>query len=127
MQQWRCKTSGDILSDLGSALVGGLGISPSANLNPEGEYPSMFEPVHGSAPDITGKKIANPIATILSAAMMLKYSFGLEEESKMIEDGVAKTLEEGYRTSDIRGDGDWIKTGEMTEKIIKTIQKMVQN
>ncbi|OLS02646.1 3-isopropylmalate dehydrogenase [Tissierella creatinophila] len=116
---------GDILSDEISMITGSIGMLASASIGKDKK--GIFEPIHGSAPDITGKGIANPIATILSAAMMLKYSFGLEEESKMIEDGVAKTLEEGYRTSDIRGDGDWIKTGEMTEKIIKTIQKMVQN
>jgi tartrate dehydrogenase/decarboxylase/D-malate dehydrogenase len=64
---------GDILSDLGGAIVGGLGLLPSANLNPERRYPSMFEPVHGSAPDIAGQGIANPVAAILSAAMMLEW------------------------------------------------------
>ena len=64
---------GDILSDLGAAVVGSMGLAPSATLNPEREYPSMFEPVHGSAPDITGKGIANPIAQIWSGAMMLQH------------------------------------------------------
>ena len=65
----------------------------------------MYEPVHGSAPDIAGKNIANPIATILSGAMMLKYSFGLQDESKVIEDAVAKVLNAGYRTGDIMSEG----------------------
>lgn len=64
---------GDILSDLGSAIVGGLGVTPSANINPEKEFPSMFEPIHGSAPDIAGKGIANPIAQIWSLALMLEH------------------------------------------------------
>ncbi|MER8170752.1 isocitrate/isopropylmalate family dehydrogenase, partial [Acinetobacter baumannii] len=64
---------GDILTDLGAAIVGGLGIAPSANINPEKNYPSMFEPVHGSAPDIAGKGIANPIAAIWCASMMLEH------------------------------------------------------
>ena len=64
---------GDILSDLGAAVVGSMGLAPSANLNPEREFPSMFEPVHGSAPDIAGKGIANPVAQIWSGAMMLEH------------------------------------------------------
>ena len=67
------KNLGDILSDLGPAVVGGMGIAAGANLNPEREYPSMFEPVHGSAPDIAGKNIANPVASIWTAAMMLDH------------------------------------------------------
>ena len=93
---------GDILSDEGAGLVGGLGLIPSANIGEDG---ALFEPVHGSAPDIAGKNIANPLATILSASMMLKYSFGLDKEAKAIEDAIHAVLNEGYRTGDIMADG----------------------
>lgn len=82
---------GDILSDLGAAVVGSMGLAPSANLNPEREYPSMFEPVHGSAPDIAGKKIANPIAQIWSGAMMLDH-LGEKKAARAVEDAVFKVL-----------------------------------
>ena len=85
---------GDILSDLAAALTGSLGLAPSANLNPSRESPSMFEPVHGSAPDIAGKGIVNPIAMILSGAMMLDF-LGLGEAAKAVEQAVAATLAEG--------------------------------
>ena len=94
---------GDILSDEASQLTGSIGMLPSASLG-EGSL-GMYEPVHGSAPDIAGKNIANPIATILSGAMMLKYSFGLQDESKVIEDAVAKVLNNGFRTGDIMSEG----------------------
>jgi tartrate dehydrogenase/decarboxylase / D-malate dehydrogenase len=94
---------GDILSDLGPAVVGSIGIAPSANLNPEKEFPSMFEPVHGSAPDIAGKGIANPIGQIWSGAMMLRH-LGAEEAADAVESAIAKTLAEGkVRTADIGG------------------------
>jgi tartrate dehydrogenase/decarboxylase/D-malate dehydrogenase len=83
----------DILSDLGAAVVGSMGLAPSANLNPERRYPSMFEPVHGSAPDIAGKKIANPIAQIWSGAMMLDH-LGEKQAAHAIEDAVFKVLAE---------------------------------
>lgn len=82
---------GDILSDLGAAVVGSMGLAPSANLNPEREYPSMFEPVHGSAPDIAGKKIANPVAQIWSGAMMLDH-LGEKQAARAIEDAVFRVL-----------------------------------
>jgi tartrate dehydrogenase/decarboxylase/D-malate dehydrogenase len=82
---------GDILSDLGAAVVGSMGLAPSANLNPEREYPSMFEPVHGSAPDIAGKKIANPVAQIWSGAMMLDH-LGEKQAARAVEDAVFKVL-----------------------------------
>src|SRR5438552_16574963 len=82
---------GDILSDLGPAVVGSIGIAPSANLNPEKEYPSIFEPVHGSAPDIAGKGIANPIGQIWSCAMMLRH-LGAREAANAVEDAMAETL-----------------------------------
>ncbi len=82
---------GDILSDLGAAVVGSMGLAPSANLNPEREYPSMFEPVHGSAPDIAGKKIANPVAQIWSGAMMLDH-LGEKKAARAVEDAVFRVL-----------------------------------
>lgn len=90
---------GDILSDEASMLTGSIGMLPSASLGDS--KLGIYEPVHGSAPDIAGKGIANPIATILSVAMMLKYSFNLIKESKAIEDAVENILEKGYRTADI--------------------------
>ncbi|MGL4772858.1 MAG: 3-isopropylmalate dehydrogenase [Clostridium sp.] len=94
---------GDILSDEASMITGSIGMLPSASLG-EGTR-GMYEPIHGSAPDIAGKGIANPLATILSAAMMLRYSFSLENEAKDIENAVVKVLEEGYRTGDIMSEG----------------------
>lgn len=94
---------GDILSDEASQMTGSIGMLPSASLG-DGKL-GMYEPVHGSAPDIAGQDIANPIATILSGAMMLKYSFGLDKEAKTIEDAVTKVLDEGYRTADIYSEG----------------------
>ncbi len=82
---------GDILSDLAAAVVGSMGLAPSANLNPEREYPSMFEPVHGSAPDIAGKRIANPIAQIWSGAMMLDH-LGEQQSARAVEDAVFRVL-----------------------------------
>jgi tartrate dehydrogenase/decarboxylase/D-malate dehydrogenase len=82
---------GDILSDLGAAVVGSMGLAPAANINPEREYPSMFEPVHGSAPDIAGKKIANPIAQIWTGAMMLDH-LGETQAARAVEDAVFKVL-----------------------------------
>src|SRR5438876_7032990 len=94
---------GDILSDLGPAVVGSIGIAPSANLNPEKEYPSMFEPVHGSAPDIAGKGIANPIGQIWSGAMMLDH-FGESAAAAAVERAIAEVLAEGgTRTPDLGG------------------------
>ena len=94
---------GDILSDLGPAVVGSIGIAPSANLNPEKEYPSMFEPVHGSAPDIAGKGIANPIGQIWSGAMMLRH-LGVAEAADAVENAIAETLAQAeVRTPDIGG------------------------
>src|SRR6059058_104824 len=94
---------GDILSDLGPAVVGSIGIAPSANLNPERQYPSMFEPVHGSAPDIAGKGIANPIGQIWSGAMMLRH-LGAPEAANAVEDAIAETLaRSNVRTPDIGG------------------------
>lgn len=94
---------GDILSDLSSAIAGSIGMLPSASLG--ATKCGMYEPIHGSAPDIAGMDIANPIATIVSAAMMLEMSFGLSEEAKAINNAVDKVLDMNYRTADIMSDG----------------------
>ena len=93
---------GDIVSDLCAGLVGGLGLTPSANIGKDG---AIFEPIHGSAPDIAGQDKANPIATILSAAMMFRYSFQKPDEAAVIERAVDAVLAEGWRTPDIAGPG----------------------
>ena len=94
---------GDILSDLGPAVAGSIGIAPSANINPEKLHPSMFEPVHGSAPDIAGKGICNPIGQIWSGAMMLEH-LGEAEAAQAITDAIEKLLAEGGpRTRDMGG------------------------
>ena len=111
---------GDILSDLASQCVGSIGILPSASINETTR--GLYEPIHGSAPTIAGKNIANPIATILSAAMMLKYAFNLMEEGDAIEKAVETTLNSGARTADLREEGHAVLgTKEMTELIIKNI------
>ena len=94
---------GDILSDEASMITGSIGMLSSASLN-ESKF-GMYEPSHGSAPDIAGKDVANPIATILSAAMMLRYSFDLDKEAAAVEEAVKKVLMEGYRTADIMAEG----------------------
>ena len=93
---------GDILSDLGPAIAGGIGIAPSANLNPERKFPSMFEPVHGSAPDIAGRNIANPIGTIWSVALMLDH-VGWPQAGRAVEDAIEKVCESGPKTPDLGG------------------------
>lgn len=111
---------GDILSDEASMITGSIGMLPSASLG-EGTI-GMYEPIHGSAPDIAGKGLANPLATILSAAMMLRYSFNLEEEAKAIEDAVVKVLEGGYRTSDIKSKGTaLVGTEDMGDLVVKNL------
>ena len=107
---------GDILSDEASQLTGSIGLLPSASLG-EGTR-GMYEPIHGSAPDIAGQNKANPIATILSAAMMLRWSFGLEEEAKKVENAVTAVLKKGYRTADIGGGAAALGCREMTEKVL---------
>ena len=93
---------GDILSDEASQITGSIGMLASASLG-DGTGPGLYEPIHGSAPDIAGKDVANPLATILSAAMLLRYSFGLEAEAAEIERAVNATLDDGWRTGDIAG------------------------
>ncbi len=112
---------GDILSDEASMLTGSLGMLPSASISSSG--PGLYEPIHGSAPDIAGKNIANPLATILSVAMMLRYSFLLPKEADVIENAVTRVLERGYRTADIgENDEQILTTVEMTEKVLEYIQ-----
>lgn len=111
---------GDILSDEAAQVTGSIGMLASSSLG-DGTR-GLYEPIHGSAPDIAGKDIANPIATILAAAMMLRDSFGLTEECAAIEGAVAKTLDEGYRTADIASDGcKKVKGSEMATLIANRI------
>ncbi len=110
---------GDILSDEASQITGSIGMLPSASLSDNTR--GLYEPIHGSAPDIAGKNIANPIATILSAAMMLLYSFSLKEESDAIINAVDKVLEAGYRTADLAHGAPSLSTTEITDKIIENL------
>ena len=115
-------TFGDILSDLASACVGSIGLLPSASLgdiNPKtGKRSALYEPIHGSAPDIAGKNIANPMGAILSAAMLLRYSLNNSAAAEAIEKAVDKTLADGYRTADIFKEGfNKIGTDECTKII----------
>lgn len=111
---------GDILSDLGPAVVGGMGIAPGANINPDKQFPSMFEPVHGSAPDIAGKKIANPIAGIWTASMMLDH-LGEKEGSTLIMNAIEETISKGkVLTKDLGGNSN---TEEVTNAIIDKIER----
>ncbi|MDP4110023.1 MAG: 3-isopropylmalate dehydrogenase [Bacillota bacterium] len=111
---------GDILSDEASMITGSIGMLPSASMG-EGSF-GLYEPIHGSAPDIAGKGIANPIAAILSGAMMLRYSFGLKDEADCIENAVSKALDSGFRTTDIAAEGEKsLGTHEMAGKIIDRI------
>jgi 3-isopropylmalate dehydrogenase len=107
---------GDILTDEASVLAGSMGMLPSASL---GESTiGLYEPIHGSAPDIAGKGIANPIGTILSSAMMLRHSFKLEVEAKSIEKAVDEVITNGARTADLGGK---LTTRQMTDEILKNI------
>ena len=111
---------GDILSDEASQITGSIGMLPSASLGSTKN--GLYEPIHGSVPDIAGQNKANPIATILSAAMMLRYSFGLMDEAQSIEDAVDKYLEAGYRTADLAGEGVTpLSTTECTDKILELL------
>lgn len=113
----------DILSDLGSALAGSLGIAASANLNPDHRYPSMFESVHGSAPDIAGQGIANPIGAIGSASLMLQ-ELGLQEEAELINQAIRNATANGYLTADIGGN---THTKDMTDAIINELANIKVN
>ena len=111
---------GDILSDEASMLTGSIGMLPSASLNENNK--GMYEPIHGSAPDIAGKNIANPLATILSVAMMLRYTFNQEESALRIEAAVKKAIAQGYRTADIYVDGmSKVGTAEMGDAVVAAL------
>lgn len=117
---------GDILSDESSVIPGSLGLLPSASLagapDPSKTVTGIYEPIHGSAPDIAGQGIANPIGTILSAAMMLRYSLGRAEEAVLIEQAVKKMLDDGVRTKDLRGDAG---TTEVGDRVCKILEEML--
>jgi tartrate dehydrogenase/decarboxylase/D-malate dehydrogenase len=110
---------GDILTDLGAAIAGGMGLAAGANLNPEGDFPSMFEPIHGSAPDIAGQGIANPLASIWSVSQMLDF-FGYTEWGKRVIDIIEEVLvEKKALTPDMGGNAT---TTEVTDAIIEKIK-----
>ncbi len=110
---------GDILTDEASMLPGSLGLLPSASIGSSG--PGLFEPIHGSAPDIAGQNLANPLATILAAAMLLRQSLNLTAEAEAIEAVVGSVLKDGHRTRDIAGGGSWIGTREMGDLIVSRL------
>src|SRR5699024_7951385 len=112
---------GDILSDEASMVTGSIGMLSSASLN-ESSF-GLYEPSHGSAPDIAGKNIANPIATVLSAAMMLRYSLNLDQEADAVEQAVKRVLKKGYRTVDIMSEGCiQVSTIQMGDLLAKEIE-----
>ncbi len=119
---------GDILSDCAAMLTGSLGMLPSASLGPEdetGRRRAMYEPVHGSAPDIAGRDKANPLATILSFAMMLRYSFGLGEDAELVERAVQNALAAGWRTQDIVGPGtEPVSTTQMGDAVLAELDRL---
>ena len=121
---------GDILSDTASMLTGSLGMLPSASLgapDKNGRIPSLYEPVHGSAPDIAGQNKANPLATILSFAMMLRYSFDRGNDADLLEQSVERILAKNLRTADIMGESSTLATTiEMTDALLKTLDEMVE-
>ena len=111
---------GDILSDEASMLTGSIGMLPSASLDEHGK--GMYEPIHGSAPDIAGQGVANPLATILSVAMMLRYSFGDEDNARRIEQAVTRVLDQGLRTADIMSSGmRQVGTSEMGDAVLAAL------
>jgi 3-isopropylmalate dehydrogenase len=116
---------GDVLSDEAAQLTGSIGMLPSASLGAkgaDGRQPALYEPIHGSAPDIVGKGLANPIACILSFAMCLRYSFGRGEDAKLLEKAVERVLSEGYRTQDIMQPGmNKVGTAAMTDAVMKAL------
>jgi isocitrate/isopropylmalate dehydrogenase len=113
----------DILSDLAAALSGSIGIAPSSNLDPTRENPSMFEPIHGSAPDIAGQGIANPIGALWSAGEMLKW-LGEENAAELLMQSMEYVTESGIRTKDLGGRS---RTSEVTEAVCKEIEKRATN
>jgi 3-isopropylmalate dehydrogenase len=119
---------GDLLSDCAAMLTGSLGMLPSASLgapDATGRRRALYEPVHGSAPDIAGKGVANPLATILSFAMLLRYSFKLTEEAALIDRAVERVLASGIRTADIAGPGATkVSTTAMGEALTRELDKL---
>ena len=116
---------GDMLSDVAAMLTGSLGMLPSASIgnSHDGLFKSaLYEPVHGSAPDIAGQGIANPLASILSFSMALKYSFGRDNDAKLLENSISKVLDSGVRTKDIASNEDFISTSEMGNKVIQYLE-----
>ena len=111
---------GDILSDIAATLTGSIGMLPSASLN--SSFRGMYEPCHGSAPDIAGKNLANPIAMIASLSMALKYSLGEETVSDKIDKAISKFIKAGFRTKDISIDQNFLKTSEVANKLISIIE-----
>jgi 3-isopropylmalate dehydrogenase len=120
---------GDILSDTASMLTGSLGMLPSASLGEKqnnGKQYALYEPVHGSAPDIAGKNIANPLATILSFSMMLRYSFGYLKEADKLDLAVENVLKSGARTADIATQSQkTVSCSEMTNKVVAELEKLL--
>ena len=116
---------GDMLSDVAAMLTGSLGMLPSASIgnSDDGLFKSaLYEPVHGSAPDIAGQGVANPLASILSFSMALKYSFGRDNDAKLLENSISKVLDSGVRTKDIAIKEDFISTSEMGDKVIQYLE-----
>jgi 3-isopropylmalate dehydrogenase len=120
---------GDLLSDCAAMLTGSLGMLPSASLgaaDPSGRRKALYEPVHGSAPDIAGQNVANPLASILSFAMMLRYSFDLGDEAELVENAVRETLASGVRTGDIARAGQTrVSTRSMGDAVLHELEKAV--
>jgi len=115
---------GDILSDVAAMITGSLGMLPSASL---GEKYALYEPVHGSAPDIAGQNKANPLASIASIALMFSYSFNLPEIGKSIEDAIEKTLQKNLRTADIFSNGmTLVSTTEMRDEVLKSLEEVLE-
>ena len=118
---------GDIISDEASVIPGSLGLLPSASLtgipDPKSKCNGIYEPIHGSAPDIAGKGLVNPIAAILSVAMMLQYSFNMPDEAKAVEEAVKRTIESGINTHDIGGSAS---TKEVGDKVVEELGKILQ-
>jgi tartrate dehydrogenase/decarboxylase/D-malate dehydrogenase len=113
---------GDILTDLGAAIAGSIGIGASANLNPEKKFPSMFEPVHGSAPDIVGKGIANPLGQVWSGAMMLEH-LGMPAAGDLVVKAMSSVLASGIKTPDLGGRA---KTAQVTQAVVKEIRRLAR-
>jgi 3-isopropylmalate dehydrogenase len=116
---------GDILSDEAAMLTGSLGMLPSASLG-DGTGPGVFEPVHGSAPDIAGTGRANPLGAILTAAMVLRHSGGLEKEAAAVEAAVTAVLDKGLRTADIARGAAFVKTSEMGKAVLDELKTKLQ-